>query len=83
MNHAQGAQRFHQGQLPIIELAELFVASEQGPAQVRRPGAPVAHEHPKVLHRGAIDCVVEVHEMWACVGPKDIARVTIAVQPNH
>src|SRR5579859_4025802 len=82
MHHAQGAQGFREPELRGVEVRELLVALQYR-TQLQLHLATLAREqHPQVLHCGTGAAVVEVHEVGAVVGPEDVARVAVAMEPD-
>ncbi len=83
MQQAQGAQGFDKVFLAIVELAEHLVAAQQRRELTSHIGLVAREQHPQILNRGAAAAVIKVDEMRALVGPEQIARMAIAMQPDQ
>src|SRR5437660_400251 len=83
VDQPQRAQRLEQGQLAPLERHEVLVARKQV-GELPRHRAPLAREqHPEILQRRAHARVVEIDEVRTALGPQDVSRVAIAVQPDR
>ncbi len=82
VDHAQGAQRFHQVQLSRIEVRELAVAG-QHLGELRHLFVAVpGQQHPQVLNAWTHARVVEVHDVYPGIEHQHVAGVEVAVHPD-
>src|SRR5229473_1749071 len=83
VDQPQRAQRFEQGQLAPVEGHEVLVARKQV-GELLRHRTPVSREqHPEILQRRTHARVVEIDEVRPALGPQDVPRVAVAVQPDR
>lgn len=82
MHLAQAAQGFHQLEFGRCQLGKVEIAIQHMVELLLLLMGLAGEQHPQVLHRRAIAAVVEIDEVGAVVGPQDITRMAIAVQPN-